>query len=160
MNGAERLRGATMAGKEFPVRPVPAVGVIVFRNSQVLLVRRGTPPNQGRWSIPGGAVDMGETVEQAAVRETREETGVDVRPMVGQWVTDYIEREGERVRWHYVLIDILCEYLRNEPFPASDAENARFVELRELGELDVTPEALDVIAKAVARRAPPGSGTA
>ena len=160
MNGAERLRGATMAGKEFPVRPVPAVGVIVFRNSQVLLVRRGTPPNQGRWSIPGGAVDMGETVEQAAVRETREETGVDVRPMVGQWVTDYIEREGERVRWHYVLIDILCEYLRNEPFPASDAENARFVELRELGELDVAPEALDVIAKAVARRAPPGSGTA
>ena len=160
MNGAERLRWEAMAANEFPPRPVPAVGAIVFRNSEVLLVRRGAPPNRGLWSVPGGAVEIGETVEQAAVRETREETGVDVRPMVGQWVTDYIEREGERVRWHYVLIDILCEYLRNEPFPASDAENARFVELRELGELDVAPEALDVIAKAVARRAPPGSGTA
>ena len=160
MNGAERLRWEAMAANEFPPRPVPAVGAIVFRNSEVLLVRRGAPPNRGLWSVPGGAVEIGETVEQAAVRETREETGVDVRPTGVLWVTDYIEREGDRVRWHYVLIDVLCEYVRNEPFPASDAENARFVELPELGELDVAPEALDVIAKAAAARAPPPSRTA
>ena len=140
MNVAERLRWEAMAANEFPLRPVPAVGAIVFRNSEVLLVRRGAPPNRGLWSVPGGAVE--------------------VRPTGVVWVTDYIERKGDRVRWHYVLIDVLCEYVRNEPFPASDAENARFVELPELGELDVAPEALDVIAKAAAARAPPASRTA
>ena len=144
-----------MATKEFPARPIPGAGAIVFRDSRVLLVRRGAPPNQGRWSVPGGAVEIGETVERAAVRETREETGVDVAPSGVVWVTDYIERDGDRVRWHYVLVDVLCTYLRGEPLPASDAENARFVELRELGELDIAREALDIIGKAAAARAPP-----
>jgi ADP-ribose pyrophosphatase YjhB (NUDIX family) len=144
-----------LASKEFPTRPIPAAGAIVFRDSRVLLVRRGAPPNQGRWSVPGGAVEIGETVERAAVRETREETGVDVAPLGVVWVTDYIERDGDRVRWHYVLVDVLCTYLRGEPLPASDAENARFVELRELGELDIAREALDIIGKAAAARAPP-----
>src|SRR5438876_10982537 len=72
-----------MSTYEFPMRPVPAVGAIVFRGSQVLLVRRRDPPSQGRWSIPGGAVEVGETVEQAVVRETREETAV--RCGRGKW---------------------------------------------------------------------------
>jgi ADP-ribose pyrophosphatase YjhB (NUDIX family) len=97
-------------------------------------------------------LELGETVEQAAVRETREETGVEVRPRNRMWVADYIEKEGSRVRWHYVLIDVLCRYLRGEPFPKSDASNARFVAMRELNDLDVVPTALDVIERAATQR--------
>src|SRR5439155_77729 len=80
-----------MAAPEFPTRPVPAVGAIVFRGSRVLLVRRRRPPNQRRWSIPGGAMELGETVEQAVVRETREETQVEVRPVEVITVSDFNE---------------------------------------------------------------------
>lgn len=137
---------------EFPKRPVPAVGAIVFRGDEVLLVKRGSEPNKGRWSVPGGVLEVGETVEEAAVRETLEETGVGVRPVKVFDVRDYIDSEGELVRWHYVLIDVLCEYLRGEPFPASDAENARFIPLRELTDYDVTSSTLDVIQAASKER--------
>jgi 8-oxo-dGTP diphosphatase len=143
---------------EFPAEPVPAVGAIVFRGSQVLLVRRGAPPSPGVWSIPGGALETGETVEEAVVRETREETGVVVRPLSVISVSDYIAREGDRVRWHYVLVDLLCAYVRGEPFPASDASHARFVEIRELMELDLAPDALQVIERAARERRPEAQG--
>lgn len=97
-------------------------------------------------------MELGETVGEAAVRETLEETGVEVRPGMAMWVADYIEKEGDRVRWHYVLIDVLCRYIRGEPFPKSDASNARFVEMRELSELDVVTTALDVIERAATQR--------
>ena len=94
---------------EFPKRPVPAVGAIVFRDGAVLLVKRGAEPNRGRWSLPGGSLEIGETVEAGAVRETREETGVDVQPLRVLDVRNFIERKDGEVRWHYVLIDVLCE---------------------------------------------------
>jgi 8-oxo-dGTP diphosphatase len=137
---------------EFPRRPVPAVGAIVFWDGAVLLVKRGAEPNQGRWSLPGGALETGETVEAAAVRETREETGVDVRPSRVLDVRNFIERKDGQVRWHYVLIDVLCEYIRGDPFPATDAENARLIPLRDLGEYDVVPEGLEVLQVMSARR--------
>ena len=143
---------------EFPTDPVPAVGAIVFRGSQVLLVRRGAAPNRGRWSVPGGALETGETVEAAAVRETREETGVDVRPLSVFSVSNYIERDGDRVRWHYVLVDVLCAYVRGEPSPATDASHARFIEMQEIMEFDVASEALDVIERAARERRPTGPG--
>ena len=102
--------------------------------------------------MPGGTVEVGETVEEAAVRETLEETGVGVRSLKVFDVRNYIETEGENVRWHYVLIDVLCEYVRGEPFPASDAENARFIPLRELVDYEITPSALDVLRNALATR--------
>ncbi len=129
-----------------------AVGAVVFRDGAVLLVKRGAEPNQGRWSLPGGSLETGETVEAAAVRETREETGVEVRPLRVLDVRDFIERKDGRVRWHYVLIDILCEYVKGDPFPATDAANARLVPLRELGEYDVVLAALEVLQMTSARR--------
>ena len=132
---------------EFPKRPVPAVGAIVVRDGEVLLVKCGAEPNQGRWSLPGGALEVGETVEAAAVRETFEETGVTVRPERVFNVLDFIDAEGEHVHWHYVLIDLLCEYVRGEPFPGTDADNARFIPLRELGDYDVIPAALEVVRR-------------
>lgn len=139
---------------EYPSTPVPAVGAIVFRRSDVLLVKRGSEPNRGRWSVPGGALEAGETVEAAAVREVREETDLEVRAVRVADVRDLIERDADgRVRWHYVLIDVLCDYVRGEPRPSSDAENARFVPLRELGDYDVTPSAVETIER-VARMRP------
>ena len=140
------------APNEFPQRPIPAVGAIVFRGDEVLLVKRGSEPNKGRWSVPGGSLEIGETVEEAAVRETLEETGVGVQPLQVFDVRDYIDMEGEQVRWHYVLIDVLCAYVRGEPFPASDAENARFIPLRGLAEYDIAPSALEVLQDASAER--------
>jgi len=131
---------------------VPAVGAIVFRDGAVLLVKRGAEPNRGRWSLPGGSLEIGETVEAGAVRETREETGVDVQPLRVLDVRNFIERKDGEVRWHYVLIDVLCEYLRGDPFPATDAENARLIPLRELGEYDVVPTALEVLQVTSTRR--------
>jgi len=138
---------------EYPSTPVPAVGAIVFRRSDVLLVKRASEPNRGRWSVPGGALEAGETVEAAAVREVLEETGLEVRAMRVADVRDLIERDADgRVRWHYVLIDVLCDYVRGEPRPSSDAENARFVPLRELSDYDVTPTALEAIERATRMR--------
>jgi len=137
---------------EFPQRPVPAVGAIVFRDGAVLLVKRGAEPSKGRWSLPGGALEIGETVEAAAVRETLEETRVNVGSVRVFDVRDFIQFEGRTVRWHYVLIDVLCEYVQGDPFPATDAENARFIALRELGEYDVAPTALEVVRVASAAR--------
>jgi ADP-ribose pyrophosphatase len=138
-----------------PERPVPAVGAIVFRDGAVLLVTRGTEPGRGRWSVPGGAIELGETAEQAAARETLEETGVVVRPIRVVDVFDYIERgDSGRVKWHYVLIDLLCDHVSGEPAPATDAENARFVPLRDLAEYDITPTALAVLETASKMRSP------
>ncbi len=131
---------------------MPAVGAIVFRDGAVLLVKRGAEPNRSRWSLPGGSLEIGETVEAGAVRETREETGVDVQPLRVLDVRNFIERKDGEVRWHYVLIDVLCEYLRGDPFPATDAENARLIPLRELGEYDVVPTALEVLQVTSTRR--------
>ncbi len=143
------------SANEFPDRPVPAAGAIVFRDGAVLLVKRGQEPNRGRWSIPGGSLEVGETVEQAAARETLEETGVEVRPLRTVDVREYVGREGSgRIRWHYVLIDVLCEYRSGEPKPASDAENARFVPLRELAEYDIAPTAVETLER-VSRMRPP-----
>ena len=131
---------------------MPAVGAIVFRDGAVLLVKRGAEPNRSRWSLPGGSLEIGETVEAGAVRETREETGVDVQPLRVLDVRNFIERKDGEVRWHYVLIDVLCEYVRGDPFPATDAENARLIPLRELGEYDVVPTALEVLQVTSTRR--------
>lgn len=134
---------------------MPAVGAIVFRDGSVLLVKRGRDPNRSRWSIPGGSLEVGETVEVAAARETREETGVEVRPLRTVEVMEYVESDASgRTRWHYVLLDVLCEYIEGEPEPSSDAENARFVPLRELTEYDLTPTAMRAIERASRMRPP------
>lgn len=152
IDGPRRLPRSVSSRNEFPTHPVPAVGAVVFRDGAVLLVKRGADPNRGLWSFPGGALEIGETVEAAAARETLEETRVDVRPVHVLDVRDFIQLEGRQVRWHYVLIEVLCEYVRGEPFPATDAANARFIPLRELGEYKVAPTALEVLRTALAAR--------
>lgn len=136
---------------EFPERPIPAASAFAFRGDSILLIKRRDEPSQGLWSPPGGSLELGETAEQAAVRETLEETGVTVRPLRVADVRSVVLKDGTgRIRWHYVLIGILCEWVSGEPFPATDAENARFIPLAELGEYDLTPtarEALEHVAR-------------
>lgn len=140
---------------EFPERPVPAVSALVFRDGAVLLVKRRDEPSRGLWSPPGGSAELGETVEQAAAREAREETGVIARPARVLGIRDVVVRdEGGRVRWHYVLFAVLCDYVSGEAFPASDAENARFILLKDLGEYDLTPTAREALEEASRARSP------
>lgn len=134
---------------------MPAAAGVVFRGSDVLLVKRGGPPHQGRWSIPGGSVEEGETVQAAVAREVVEETGVRVRPTRVVLVHDLIERDSAgRVRFHYAIADILCEYLEGDPMPGSDAVNARWIPVRELHEYDVSEGALQAITAALRERRP------
>lgn len=100
-----------------PVAPVVGVGGVVIRDGEVLLIRRGKPPLYGRWVVPGGTVELGEPLERALVRELQEETGLVVEPLELLTVFDRIERDGEQVVYHYVIVDYLCRWLSGKHGP-------------------------------------------
>ena len=132
--------------REYPEAPIVAVGVVVKRGLEVLLVQRLTEPSRGRWSLPGGVVELGETVREAARREVQEECGLQVEPGEVLAVMDNIVRdETGRIRFHYVLVDLLAEHAGGELAPASDIGNACWVREGELGELDVTEKARELV---------------
>ena len=112
--------------------PVPAVGVVCLRGDEVLLIRRGTPPRQGEWSLPGGRIEPGERAVDAALRELHEETGVEAEITGLIAVVDGLFPEAGR---HYVLIDYAARWLAGEPVAGDDAVEARFVSLEEAGRL-------------------------
>lgn len=146
------------------MKQAPRVGVggVVVRDGKVLLIRRGTPPLRGRWLIPGGSVEAGETLRQALLRELREETGVRARPQALLTVAERIIRTGGRLRYHFVIVDFLCRWLAGEPRAGSDALAARWVSPRALARYRLPPEALAVVRTGLRRaRAldrPSGSG--
>ena len=111
--------------------PLVGVGGVVVKESRVLLVQRGTEPLKGRWTIPGGLIDVGETLREAVIREVKEETGLDVEPVELVELLDRIHREGERVRYHYVIADYLCRVRGGSLGAASDAAAVRWVERAE-----------------------------
>jgi 8-oxo-dGTP diphosphatase len=135
----------------YPARPIVGVGAVVIDGDRVLLVRRGHEPLKGEWSLPGGAVEIGETLKVAVAREVREETGleVDVGPMVE--VLDRIRLDGDgRPIYHYVLIDFLCRPSGGALACASDADDARWAPVSELTQYRVAESAVAVILKALA----------
>ncbi len=134
-----------------PGHPQVGVGGVVLSDQRVLLIRRGKQPLVGRWSIPGGTVEWGETLEQALVREMAEETGLEVEPQELLTVFDWIEREGDRVVFHYVIADYLCRCLSGTARAGSDALELRWVGPEELEQLDLTAKALDVVQEAFRR---------
>ncbi len=138
-----------MSDREYPVRPIVGIGIVVFKGSQVLLVRRGKPPNVGSWTLPGGAQELNETVEQAARRELLEETGVAVGKLHLAAVVDNIRRDdAERVRFHYTIIDFTGAWEAGDPVAGSDVSEAVWVELERLAEYGLWSEAHRVIAVA------------
>ncbi|MGE0453874.1 MAG: NUDIX hydrolase [Vicinamibacteria bacterium] len=134
-----------------PSAPVVGVGGLVVRDGRVLLIRRGKQPLYGRWTLPGGTLELGESLEQAVVRELLEETGVHVRPLELLTVFERIERADDRVVYHYVIVDYLCEYLSGEPQGASDALEAAFVSEADLPALDLPTKAVEVVADGLRR---------
>jgi mutator protein MutT len=117
--------------REFPRAPLVGVGAVVVEAGRVLLVRRGNEPMKGHWSLPGGLVEVGESLTEAVIREVREETGLTVEPLGLVELLDRIYREEERVRYHYVIADYLCRVGSGTLQAASDAAAVRWVERAE-----------------------------
>lgn len=120
--------------------PVPAVGVVCFRDDEVLLIQRGTPPLQGAWSIPGGRIEPGERARDAALRELREETSVEAT-LVG--LVDVVD--ALMPPRHYVLIDFAARWLAGTPIAGDDAQHAAFIGKDDLGRLDLWSETRRII---------------
>ena len=135
--------------RAFPDRPIVGVGAVVFDRGRVLLVKRGHEPLKGEWSLPGGAVELGETLEAAVAREVLEETGlaVEVGPVVD--VVDRVQRSDDgRVEYHFVIVDYLCRANTDRVEHGSDADDVRWASPEELGPLRVSEKAMRVVRKA------------
>jgi len=127
-----RVRGKRkIMQREFPETPLVGVGAVVVDQGRVLLVRRGTEPLKGEWSLPGGLLELGESLQAGVGREVQEETGLTVEPLELVELLDRIHRVGARVRYHYVIADYLCRVTGGDLKAATDADAVRWVERAE-----------------------------
>lgn len=135
----------------YPSLPIVGVGAVILRDGEVLIVRRANPPLQGEWSIPGGALDLGEKLRDGVAREVREETGMDVEvgPVLDVFDSIFPDAEG-RTQYHYVLIDYLCHLRSGTLAAASDVSEVRWAQFKELEALGMKQVTIEVIRKALA----------
>jgi 8-oxo-dGTP diphosphatase len=148
------------SSREYPERPLVGVGGVVIDKGRALLIRRASEPLRGEWSIPGGMLELGETLEEGVIRELLEETGLRVRVLELIEVFDRIvyapKGEGgggddlQRPRFHYVIADYLCERISGEHAAASDVTDAVFAGEEELERFHLTETALRILHKAFA----------
>ena len=140
--------------REFPDAPRVGVGAVILDGDRVLLVKRGQPPSQGKWSIPGGLVHLGERIEDALRREVQEECGVEVRLLGLCGVIDRVRHAppdaaaAPRVHYHYVIIDYVATVESGVPRAGSDAAEVRWVPIRELEAYDTTEGLADMVHRA------------
>lgn len=140
-----------MSDREYPARPIVGIGIVVIKGDQVLLCRRGKPPNVGSWTLPGGAQDLGETCEAAARRELMEETGLSVGELHFCAHVDTIRRDPDgRVRFHYTILDFAGRWIGGEPVAGSDVSEVQWAPLDALQPYDLWSEAHRIIG--IARR--------
>jgi 8-oxo-dGTP diphosphatase len=134
--------------REYPENPLIGVGTVIIQDNRILLIRRGQPPLLGEWSLPGGVLECGETLREAAVREAREETSLTVETADLLGVYERIIRANDgRVRYHYVLIDFLCRTVAGDLQAASDAADVRWFTREELPALKLSADTVEVIHK-------------
>jgi 8-oxo-dGTP diphosphatase len=136
--------------REYPPLPLVGVGALIVDGNGIVLIRRGKPPSAGTWSIPGGLVQLGETLIEAVKREALEETGLKVEPLS---LVELLERifpdDHGRIRYHYVLADYLCRMVGGTLHAGSDALDARWVGECELDDLNLPPSTIGVVRKAL-----------
>ncbi len=146
------------SSREYPERPVVGIGGVIIDQGRTLLIRRGSDPLRGEWSIPGGILEIGESLEEGVARELLEETGIEVRVLELIEVFDriYLE-EGStgaesrrKPRFHFVIADYLCERLAGEPRAGSDVTDVAFATEEELARFQLTETATRVLKKAFA----------
>jgi 8-oxo-dGTP diphosphatase len=137
--------------REYPETPLVGVGAILIEGGRVVLVKRGHAPLLGKWSIPGGVLEVGETLRKAVVREVLEETGLTIEPgeLLGVFERMVPDEQG-RMRYHYLLIDFLCRRVAGELAAGDDAEEARWFSREELRALELARETEEVILKGFA----------
>ena len=138
--------------REYPRQPLVGVGAVIVEKGGVLLIKRGKAPLLGEWSIPGGMLELGETLREGAEREALEETGLVVRAGDLLGVFDRIvPDETQRTLYHYVLIDFLCEIISGNVLAAGDASDARWFTLADLSDLSLPEETLKVLEVGIAK---------
>ena len=146
------------SSREYPERPVVGIGGVIVDRGRALLIRRGSEPLRGEWSIPGGTLELGETLEQGVARELLEETGMAVRVLELIEVFDRIygddgaiaERAQQNPRFHYVIVDYLCERIGGKACAGSDVTDVAFAREDELGDYHLTETAIRILKKAFA----------
>ena len=139
--------------RRYPKRPVLGVGALIFNRDNILLVERGKEPLKGYWSLPGGVLETGETLEQGVIREVHEETGLDVKPLKVLEIFERIIRDTQGApEYHYVLIDYICRVTGGSLRAADDASRAAWVPRRLLSTYEITTGTLPVIEKGFRER--------
>jgi ADP-ribose pyrophosphatase len=144
----ERFVSSTPLKTETEKQHAPQIGVgaVVIHNNKVLLVKRGRPPAQGQWAIPGGRLELGETLQQAAEREILEETGIVIRASKPIFTFDLIERNDDAsIRFHYVIVDLAAQYVSGEPRASDDASEARWLSADELTRVSVIEKTIELL---------------
>ena len=135
--------------REYPERPLVGVGGVVIRDERTLLIRRGSAPLEGEWSIPGGMLELGETILEGVRRELLEETAIEVRVLDLIEVFERVTRdEVGKLKYHFVILDYLCEAVRGEAQAGSDVTDVAWARESELSKYSLTPTATRVIQKA------------
>ena len=135
-----------MSKRSYTEYPRVGVGAIVIRDGKVLLVKRGVPPSEGLWAIPGGMIELGETIQQAAEREIYEETGIRIQAREPVYNFDLIDRDAEgRIRYHFVVVDVFAYYVSGEPEASDDVVDARWVAPEELEALPASPNTMRLL---------------
>jgi 8-oxo-dGTP diphosphatase len=146
------------SSREYPERPVVGVGGVIIDKGRALLIRRGSEPLRGQWSIPGGTLELGESLQEGVARELREETGLEVRILELIEVFDRIfpdeslqaSHQKRRPRFHFVIVDYLCERIGGEPLAGSDVTDVAFATEDELAQYSLTETATRILKKAFA----------
>ena len=138
--------------RDYPDRPLVGVGAVIVHEGKVVIVQRGTEPLKGQWSVPGGALEIGESLRECAAREALEETGLQVEAGEVLEVFDAIYRQPDgRIQFHYVLLDFACRLLGGDLRAGGDALQARWVTLQELPQYELAETARKVISKAITK---------
>jgi 8-oxo-dGTP diphosphatase len=137
-----------MTSRRYPDRPIVAVGAIVAENGRVLMARRGKEPSYGLWSVPGGAVHLGEDLKAAACREIKEELGIEVELTDVIEIMERVTRDAEgRIQYHYVVIDYLARHVGGEPTPSPEALEVRWIAPEDFPRYEMTRGTADIILR-------------